>query len=74
MGVMQIMDQSGHKNEMWDPDNRDEVDSAHNTFDDLRAKGYIAFRVNEAGEKASVMTEFDPQAGKMIMSPAPRGG
>ena len=75
MGVMQIMDaQYGHKNEVWDPNNGDEVETAQNTFDDLRAKGYIAFRVDRAGEKAEIMTEFDPEAGKMIMSPAPAGG
>ena len=75
MGVMQIMSaKHGHKNEVWDPNIKVEVDSAEDTFNDLRAKGYIAFRVDKTGEKASVMKNFDPLAGKMIMSPAPAGG
>ena len=75
MGVMMIMDaKHGHKNEVWDPNNPDEVATARDTFKSLRKKGYIAFRVDENGEKAKIMHEFDPEAGKMIMSPAPAGG
>lgn len=75
MGVMQIMDaKHGHKNEVWDVNNQDEVDSAEDTFKKLRKKGYIAFKVDKSGEKAEIMSKFDPLAGKMIMSPAPAGG
>jgi len=75
MGVMQIMSaKHGHKNEVWDPNIQVEVDSAEDTFNDLRAKGYIAFKVDRAGEKAEIMSSFDPEAGKMIMSPAQAGG
>ena len=75
MGVMQIMSaKDGHKNEVWDPNIKAEVATAKDTVDKLRNKGYIAFKVDKSGEKAEIMKDFDPLAGKMIMSPAPAGG
>ena len=64
----------GDKKEMWDRTNEDEVACAKKTFDALRKKGYIAWSVKNDGSKAEMMTEFDPHAESMILSPPVRGG
>lgn len=71
-----IMGREGDTKVIWNPQNTDEVENARRTFVDLRAKGYLAFRVQaEGGDKGEQITEFDPQAGKMIlMVPQMRGG
>jgi hypothetical protein len=77
--VMNILDQTGHTTIGWDPDNEDEVEIAREAFDKARERGYHAFHVVEdpkggAGKKGERMTEFDPDAEKMILMPQLRGG
>ena len=74
MGMLCVMDVSGDSKTIWDPDNSDEVTNAQRTFNDLKHKGYTAYRVREDGKKAEIMREFDPAAGKVILSPAMAGG
>lgn len=64
----------GDKKEIWNPRIPDEVESAKKTFEDLRRKGYLAFRVNADGSQGEQINTFDPEAGKMIMVPQMRGG
>lgn len=71
---MAVLDLTGDSKTIWNPNNDAEVEVAHNTFNTLKAKGYIAYRVNASGDKGEIMTEFDPLAEKMIMAPALRGG
>lgn len=71
---MAILDLTGHTRLMWDANSNDEVENARNTFDNLRAKGYLAYTVKEGGDKGEIMSEFDPHASKVIMSPPMRGG
>ena len=58
----------------WDPENAEEVKVAHRSFDDLRAKGMVAYRVSRKGEKTEVVDKFDKDAEAMILAPAVRGG
>lgn len=74
MGTMCVMDRTGDSKSIWDPNNRDEVDQARKTFNDLKAKGYTAYHVRDDGKKAEIMRDFDPHAGKVILSPAMAGG
>lgn len=64
----------GDVRSMWDRNNPDEVAAARKTFDELRGKGYLAFRVDAVGDKGVQITTFEPDAGKVIMSPPLRGG
>lgn len=73
-GELCVMDENGDTKTIWDPDNPDEVEVARSTFQKLKKKGYLAYRVNKDGGKASAMAEFDPTAGKIIMSPPMAGG
>ncbi len=59
---------------IWDAGNQDEVDNARETFKRLQGRGYAAYAVKKDGEKGKVVTEFDPEAEKIIMAPAVRGG
>lgn len=74
MNELCVMDQTGDTKTIWDPANTEEVAAARSTFDRLRGKGYIAYRVAESGKKGEVMSAFDPQAGKVIMAPPMAGG
>jgi len=74
MGQMRIMGRKGDTKTIWNPENKDEVKSARKTFDELRAKGFSAYRVDEEGDKGGRMDSFDPQAGKVIMVPRMGGG
>ena len=66
--------QGGDTKIIWNPVVTDEVEAARATFENLRAKGYAAFDVSPGGEQAGPMKVFNPQAGKLIMTPPLRGG
>lgn len=75
MGEMRVMGIEGDVKTIWDPHNADEVAAARKSFDELRKKGYLAFRVDdETAKKGSQITSFDPNAGKLIMAPPMAGG
>lgn len=74
-GTMHTLDRTGDTKLMWDKDNRDEVAAAKRTFDDLRKKGYAAFRAEgKRGERGELMRSFDPDAERIIMVRALQGG
>jgi hypothetical protein len=59
---------------IWSADNEAEIDNAKRTFDDLRKKGFAAFKVNRLGNKGEQIFSFDAEAEKLILTPALRGG
>ena len=72
---MCIMDRTGDLKVIWDPDKEDEVEAARKQFNDLRKKGYAAYKVEgKKGDKGEVIREFDPDAGRIILAPAMQGG
>ena len=75
MGTMQKMDGSGDTKIVWDPDNREEVENAKKTFDDLvKNKKFAAFTVKKGGEKHKRIYTFDKFEEKLIMVPQFQGG
>lgn len=75
MAEMAIMDRSGDSKLIWDKDNADEVENAKRTFDDLKKKGFIAYKVEgEQGDKGEIIKKFDPTAERLIMAPPLVGG
>jgi hypothetical protein len=74
MAVLEAMDDTGDTKTIWDKDNPDEVEMARRTFDDLKARGYMAYSVDKEGEPDSVVNEFDPNAERLILRPAMAGG
>lgn len=73
MAEAAIMGQEGDVRIKWDSDSPWEVAEAKRQFDRLKAKGYLAFKIDAAG-KRSVMSAFDPDARLIVMGPMPVGG
>lgn len=71
---MRIMGKPGDTKVIWDPSRPAEVDAARKQFNELRRKGYVAFKGKKDGSKGKKITEFDPKAQRMIMVPPMRGG
>lgn len=74
MSELCCMDYTGDKRIQWDSSNRDETKEAEQTFNDFKAKGYLAYRVNKKGDQGSVIDYFDPAAERIIMQPQMVGG
>jgi hypothetical protein len=72
--TMHVLDRGGDTKIIWDSDNPDEVASARRSFDELRGKGFTAYRVDDKGEGSALIRNFDPTAEKMIFRPAMAGG
>jgi hypothetical protein len=71
---MCTLDATGDTKLIWSPDAPDEVDAARATFNTLKKKGYLAYRVRPGGDKGEAMGEFDPRAEKVILIPPLVGG
>jgi hypothetical protein len=71
---LSVLDETGDTKIVWDEDKAAEVEEARGTFDRLRKKGYVAYRVNKKGDQGEVMERFDPAAEKIILSPQLLGG
>lgn len=69
-----VMDHTGDTKTIWDPNVPAEVEAAKAQFDALKKKGYMAYRVSGDHGKGEMLKEFDPKAGKIIMSPPLAGG
>lgn len=74
-GELAIMDKTGDTKLMWTVGNQAEMDAAKELFEKLRKQGYLAYKaVGEKGDKGEVLNAFDPEAGRIIMVPALKGG
>lgn len=73
-GEMRVMGREGDTRVTWNARDVDEVAAAREQFDRLRARGFLAFAVGEGGAKGEQITEFDPNAQKMILAPPMAGG
>lgn len=74
-GEIAVMGKEGDIKTIWDRSKPAEVEHARATFNEMRKKGYLAFRcANKEGDKGEQMKEFDPDAQMMIMVPPMQGG
>jgi len=74
VGVMVILDSSGDTKHIWDRSSEVEVEKARGLFDRMIKRGMQAWSVTRKGDKDRKITEFDPEAEKIIFSPALVGG
>ena len=72
--LFEIMDHSGDVKKIWDPSKTVEVDDARQSFDNLTAKGYRAYRTNEKGDQGEQMKTFDAASGRVVFVPQMQGG
>lgn len=73
-GIIVVLDRSGDTKHIWDRSSDIEVEEARSLFDRMKAKGMQAWSVTRKGDKDRRITEFDPQAEKIIFAPALVGG
>jgi hypothetical protein len=67
LGTMAQLNHEGDTTYSWDRKNKAECDAAKEHFDSLRAKGFLAFKVNRMGCKQKKPTDtFESKAGKYI--------
>ena len=67
LGTMAQLNHEGDTTYSWDRKNQAECDAAKEHFDSLRAKGFLAFKVNRMGCKQKKPTDtFESKAGKYI--------
>lgn len=78
--TMEIMDSSGHTTVTWDPTDETGVADARREFNRLLRDGYQAFRMEAQGDhvvvenKGERVSQFDPEAGRLLMVPQRVGG
>jgi len=75
MGTMSILSQKGDETVRWDKDDPASVENARKKFLEFLAerKG-MAIRMNEDGQKGDKMTDFDPDAERVVLMPLVVGG
>lgn len=74
-GMLRCIDETGDTKVIWDRSKPVEVEAARETFNSLKKKGYLAYEVTgKDGTKGSVITEFNPDAERLIMAPRMVGG
>ena len=74
-GQLNILDHSGDIKLIWDSAIPKDVDEARKAFDSAKAKGYMAYTVNDKDfTKGEVIREFDPNMQRIIMTPQMQGG
>ena len=78
-GVMSYLTpQDGDVQVSWDRGNDEDVRHARRVFDDMKARGYLAYRVESRGrgrdpERVQVR-QFDPEDHQLVLVPPLRGG
>lgn len=70
--VLRILDNSGHRDVIYDPTIDEEVAAAMETFDEKMALHMTAFKLDETG--GEVIREFDKTAEQTVVSPQYVGG
>lgn len=75
LNEMSVVDEKeGDIRTNWDPRNPTEVGIARQAFDKAIAGGFWAYKVNPEGKRGEHLTEFDPEAGLIILAPRMVGG
>lgn len=73
-GMLEILDHTGDTKVEWNPTVQAEVEVAQDTFDKLKAKGYMAYKLDANGNTGEVLRSFDPNAARIVMNPQMQGG
>jgi hypothetical protein len=73
-GTLCILDESGDSRIQWDRNNPEQVAAAQSRFNELRAKRYLAYKVDAKGGQGEVIDKFDPSAERIILHAPMIGG
>jgi hypothetical protein len=78
-GVLSYLDpNAGDVRLTWEPGNTEDIATARQAFNDLRGKGYLAYKVTPGRRGQEPQREqirrFDPEAEQIVLTPPLRGG
>lgn len=73
-GTLNILDESGDSRIQWDRNDPQQVAAAQAKFDELRAKHYLAYKVDASGGQGEVIDKFDLDAERIILHAQMIGG
>lgn len=73
MSVINVMDRTDDTRHEWDVNNPEEVNLARRIFDAAKEKRYLAYKIDDRGER-TLIREFEPRAGRIVMTPQNVGG
>jgi hypothetical protein len=73
-GSLNILDDTGHSRMQWSESDPAQVAAARARFDELKAKRYLAYKVDANGGQAEVIDKFDPSVERIIMQQQMVGG
>jgi len=73
-GTLCILDESGDSRIQWDRNDPAQVAAARARFDELKAKRYLAYKVDASGGQGEVLHAFDPDAERIILHSQMVGG
>jgi hypothetical protein len=69
-----ILDRTGDTRLQWKRGDAGEVAAARKRFEELKGKGYAAFKVSGGGGQGEQIDAFDPAAERMVLVPPYVGG
>jgi hypothetical protein len=69
-----VLDETGDSRVQWDRNNPEQVAAARARFDELKAKRYLAYKVDASGNQGEVINKFDPSAERIILHTPMIGG
>ena len=73
-GSLCIMDNSGDSRMQWNKSDPQQIAAAKARFDELKAKSFLAYTVDQQGRQGEVIDRFDPNAEQIIMHSPMAGG
>lgn len=74
MGMLSIASRTkGDVKITWDPKNKEEVAAAEKAFDDLIAKGHLAYDTSDEKDRKAIR-KFNAKAGEIVIAPPLTGG
>ena len=73
-GTLCILDESGDSRMQWDKTKPEQIAAAEARFNELKAKRYLAYKVDSKGKQGEVVDKFDPDAERIILHSPMVGG
>ena len=67
-GTIAHLNQEGDTKYTWDRKNKVECEAAKEHFDNLRKKGFLAFKVGFLGFRGKVTSEFNAETGALLFT------
>lgn len=74
MGVMHVLNRTGHQTLTWDEADVSSVENALKEYAALRSDGYVAFKKEPGRDDVERLDGFDPEASEILWLRPLQGG